>query len=125
MGTSYMLIEIIWRCNTYLAMGVVGAIAGVLIGLINEVFTWETPLLAQCLIGMIIATSLELISGCILNLGLHLNMWDYSNIPCNFLGQICLPFAIAWLFLSLIVILLDDFIRWKLFKEEKPHYIIF
>lgn len=125
MGLIYMSIEILYKGNTYLAMGIIGGIDGVLIGLINKVFKWETPLWIQCFWGMCIITLSELISGLILNLWLGLNYWDYSNLPYNFLGQICLQFTIAWYFLSLLGIFLDDFLRWKLFGEEKPHYRIF
>lgn len=125
MALLYMSIEVVYRGHTYLAMGIVGGIDGLLIGLINKVFKWETPLWKQCFIGMLIITTSEFISGCILNLWLGLNMWNYSKIPFNVLGQICLPFCIVWYFLSLVAIFLDDFLRWKLFGEEKPHYIIF
>lgn len=125
MGLIYMLIEIIFRGYTFMAMGGLGGIDGVLIGQINKVFKWETPLWLQCTIGMCIVTASEFIAGCFLNLLLGLNMWDYSDLPFNFLGQICLQFCIAWFFISSICILLDDFLRWKLFREEKPRYVLF
>ncbi|MFT5875294.1 MAG: hypothetical protein ACI8WT_004277 [Clostridium sp.] len=31
----------------------------------------------------------------------------------------------TWFFVSLLGIFIDDFIRWKLFKEAKPRYKIF
>jgi hypothetical protein len=36
MGLTYMWIEMLFRSRTYLAIGVIGSIDGVLIGLINE-----------------------------------------------------------------------------------------
>jgi len=35
----------------------------------------------------------------IFNILLEKNVWDYSHIPLNFLGQICLPFSGAWFML--------------------------
>ena len=70
-------------------------------------------------------TFYEFIFGVILNIWLGLNIWDYSNLPFNILGQICIPFSTIWYFLSIIGICLDDFFRWKLFNEEKPRYKIF
>ena len=120
-----MTIELAFRGYTFIAMGAIGGIDGILIGQINKAFKWKTPLWIQASIGMCIITLSEFISGCILNLWLGLNMWDYSSLPLNILGQVCLPFSIVWFFISLICILLDDFLRWKLFDEEKPHYKMF
>ena len=53
-------------------------------------------------------------------LGLHI--WDYSTMPLNIFGQICLPFSLAWMGLSGVAIILDDYIRYWFFNEEKPHY---
>ena len=103
-------------------MGVLGGICFICLGLINEILSWETPLVLQMLIGGTIITVLEFITGCIVNLWLGWNVWDYSNLPFNLLGQISLFSSIGWIGLSLVGIVLDDFIRWKFFDEEKPHY---
>ena len=55
---------------------------------------------------------------------LELEVWDYSNLPFNFMGQICLPFSFAWTLLSGVAIVVDDYLRYLLFGEEKPHYKI-
>ncbi len=94
------------------------------VGLINEVLSWETPFVIQCLIGGAIITAVEFITGCIINLWLKWDVWDYSNLPFNILGQICLPFFFIWVFLSAPAILFDDCIRYKL-GEEKPRYKLF
>lgn len=124
MGSVYMLVEILFKGSTYWEMGIVGGIAGFLVGLINKIFTWETPLILQGFIGMLIGTTVEFISGCILNLWLHLNIWSYSDLPFNLCGQICLYFMIAWYFLSFLGIFVDDYVRWLLFGETKPSYRI-
>lgn len=49
-------------------------------------------------------------------------IWDYSDKPLNLYGVICLENSVYWYFLSGVAIVLDDFIRWKYFGEEKPHY---
>ena len=121
----YMVIEILYRGYTHWTMGVVGGICFLLIGLINEYLSWETPLWLQGIIGASIITVLEFISGVVLNIWLDLGIWDYSKIPFNLLGQICLTFTIAWFFLSIAAIILDDYLRYWLFKEEKPRYKLF
>ena len=121
----YVSIELLYRGYSHWTMGVLGGISFVSIGLINEVLSWNTPLALQALIGSVTITFYEFIFGVILNIWLGLNIWDYSNLPFNILGQICIPFSVIWYFLSIIGICLDDFLRWKLFNEEKPTYKIF
>ena len=65
----------------------------------------------QSLICAIIITIAEFIAGIILNVWLGLSIWDYSTMPLNIEGQICLPFAILWYILCLIFIPLFDHIR--------------
>lgn len=124
-GSAYCGIEILYRGNTHWTMFIVGALCFVLIGYINEIFSWDMALWKQMLIGGCIITTLEFISGCIINLWLGWNVWDYSSLPLNILGQMCLPFFFLWVLLSLVGIILDDVLRWLIFKEEKPHYKLF
>ncbi len=106
-------------------MILVGGVAFYLIGCLNEYIAWDMPLYKQMLIGAIIVTLLEFISGIIVNLLLQWHIWDYSNMPFNILGQICLPFSIIWFFISLLAIILDDYLRYWIFHEEKPRYYIY
>lgn len=123
-GLIYVFFELIWRGYSHWTMFIVGGICFVLIGLINELFTFEIPLIIQMLISAATITLIEFFSGCIINLWLGWNVWDYSNLPLNVAGQICLPFAILWFFVSAIGIVLDDYLRYWLFGEEKPKYEI-
>ena len=94
------------------------------VGLLNEVWQWETGLIRQVLIGTVIATVGEFVTGCIVNLWLGWNVWDYSELPFNILGQITPQFILLWIPIILIAIILDDMLRWKFFREEKPRYWI-
>ena len=125
-GFVYFIIETIWKGHlTHWSMFVVAGIIGVLIGGINEYIPWEMPFFLQCGIGTVIATVIEGISGLILNVYLDLNIWDYSNVPFSFFyQQCCLPFCVAWFILSGACIIVDDYIRYKIFNEEHPHYIL-
>ena len=109
-GLTYGLIEILWRGYTHPSMVIVGGICGLLIGLLNEK-NKKMNLLLQMVEGMVIVTVLEFVSGIVLNLCLGLNVWDYSNMRFNLLGQVCPQFCIAWFFLSYFVIRIDDFLR--------------
>ena len=117
-----MGIEILWRGRTHWTMGIVGGICFVLIGLINEIFTFEMYMLTQAIIGSILVTIIEYISGCIINIHFGLGVWDYSNLPFNIHGQVCLLFSFLWIILSVIAIYADDILRNKLFGEEMKKY---
>ena len=93
-----------------------------MLGGLNNWLPWEMPLLWQIIIGTAIVTAAEFVVGCILNLWFGLGIWDYSNLPGNILGQICPQFALAWAGLSLIAIVLDDYIRYWLWGDERPYY---
>ena len=121
-GSIYYGIEMMWRGRSHPAMILVGGLCFVYIGLINEIFPWTMSIWKQMLIGDAIVLFIEFISGCILNLWLGLAIWDYSNEPFNLLGQICLLFAVIWLPLILIAIILDDWVKYLLGKGEKQHY---
>jgi uncharacterized membrane protein len=121
-GMAYYLLEILWRGRSHWTMIFVGGICFLLCGLLNEVFTWEMPLWMQMLICSISITGVEFVAGCVLNLWLHMGIWNYENMPCNVLGQVCLPFTILWFFVSLIAIVLDDWLRYRFFGEERPRY---
>lgn len=78
-GSIYILIEFLWRMimnkpPTHWAMFIVGGLAFLIIGEINE--RLDIPLLVQSFIGMVIIVLLEFISGCILNIWLGLHIWD-------------------------------------------------
>ena len=124
-GCVYFLIEMAWRGHSHWTMAVLGGVCFVLIGVINEFIPWNMPLVLQGAIGSGIVTLLELVSGIILNLWLGLGIWDYSNMPFNLLGQICLPFTLLWVALSIVAVVLDDWLRYWLFGEDRPTYTLF
>lgn len=121
-GSIYYFIEICFRGYSDISMFCLSGILGCLIGGLNEYIPWDMSFVKQCLIGATIVTVAEFISGIFLNIIFGLQIWDYSNMPFNLLGQICLPFSIAWIFLSALCIVIDDYIRYWFFGEEKPRY---
>ena len=121
-GAIYFCLEYIWRGHlTHWSMFILGGLVGVLIGGINEKIEWDMPFFQQCTIGMGVAIFSEAVAGIILNIFLQLNIWHYTKLTF-FWNQCSLPFCIIWFILAMVCIVLDDFLRWKLFGEEKPHY---
>lgn len=123
-GLLYGSIEILWRGYTHPSMIVVGGIGFLLVGGINDWFPRQISIIGQGLIGGTIITGLELLSGLFLNVYLGFRIWDYSDLPLNVMGQICVPFWGLWCLLAVAAIVVDDYLRYWLFEEAKPHYKI-
>ena len=123
-GSTYCGLEVIWRGYSHWTMLVLAAVVFIIVGLLNEVWSWQTSLALQVATGTALATALEFITGCIVNLWLGWDVWDYSDMPGNLMGQICPQYTLLWAALVLVAILLDDYIRWRFFGEEKPHYTL-
>ena len=123
-GLLYIILELVWRGHSHWTMFVLGGLCFALIGLINELIPWCMPLWKQALIGVVIITGLEFLTGCIVNLWLGWNVWDYGDMPLNLLDQICVPYILLWIPVSLAAIFLDDWLRYWMFGEEQPHYCL-
>ena len=87
-GFAYGGIEIMSRGYSHISMFVAGGICFILIGLINETKSYEIALIKQMVISAAIITAVELVTGLVVNVWLGLKVWDYSNRPLNFMGQI-------------------------------------
>lgn len=124
-GLMYMGVEILFRGYTHFSMFLVGGLCFVLVGGINEKLPWNMAFVSQMMIASVLVTLVEFVAGVILNLMLGLGVWDYSSLPYNLFGQISLIFSVGWFFLSAIGILLDDWLRYLIYGEERPHYKIF
>lgn len=123
-GFTYGAVEILSRGFSHISMFLAGGVCFIGIGLINEVLPEDTSLISQMFLSAIIVTLVEFLVGCVVNLWLGLHVWDYSKLPYNLYGQICLLFSCFWFFLSLPAIFLDDYLRYKVFKEDKVKYKI-
>ena len=56
-------------------------------------------LIKSCFIGAFVITAIEFAVGIFDNIIMDWNVWDYSDMPLNVLGQICLPFSVLWFLL--------------------------
>lgn len=97
----YPLLEILWRGHTHSSMALAGGLSLTLINIICCGKMRKKSLAARCAAGSLIITGIEFTVGVWVNLLLHLNVWDYSALPMNILGQVCLPFSVIWFVLTI------------------------
>ena len=121
-GFAYFYMEIIYRGYSHFSMILCGGLALIFCGLLNQSTDHTIPVLLQMFLSACIITALEFLTGYFVNIRMHWNVWDYSGLPYNLFGQICLAYSTIWLFLSLACIFIDDWIRWKIFDEPKASY---
>lgn len=117
LGVAYFMVELAWRLPKgqfpHSAMILVGGLCGVAVGAINQSPRFfNTPVWVQSLIGTGLTLAVELVSGLILNRWMGLGIWDYTGLPGNICGQICIQFAFAWLLIMPFAIWLEDRLRW-------------
>lgn len=125
-GGLYMTLELICRQRTEYHMFYLAGIIGLLLLVINEWLSYDTDFILQVIIGGTVAILGELVCGLLFNQDFHI--WDYRNLPYNFMGQIQLYFSLLWYVLSAICIPVLDYIDYHMFPRrgiEKPYYVIF
>ena len=106
---GYGTIEILWRGYTHPTMLVAGGVCFCLFYLISQIFK-GSHLITKALIAAVSVTVVELCFGVIFNLLLDFKVWDYTSVPLNLFGQICLRFSFMWLFLSLVFLPVADMV---------------
>ena len=57
-------------------------------------------------------------AGLVLNCLLGFDIWDYSNVPLNLLGQVCLPYSFLWMGISLPAMALCELCREDSLEEQ-------
>ena len=123
-GSVYVEIELLYRGYTHWSMFILAGIVFITVGWMNEyIFDWHTQFGWQVLIATLWATGLEYVCGVILR-HFGLQVWDYSNVPLNVDGLICVPFMSVWAVLMVVAIVIDDIIKFYFFEGSRPHYHI-
>lgn len=118
-GLAYGILEIIWRGETHISMFLVGGLCFLMISLIDADLPGGSILLKAPLCAAAV-TATELVSGVIINIVMKLDVWDYSSLPFNLWGQICLPFSAMWLGLSAPAAIVGRLLKYLVFDEELP-----
>lgn len=121
-GAVYYSFEVMFRGFSHWSMFILGGICLLFFYLQGKVSKWREPLWKQTLRCIIFVTSMEFITGIIINKWLHYGVWDYSDQPLQLFGQICVPFTVIFSGLCVLGILLSGYIAYYLYGEPKPHY---
>ena len=100
-GTAYGLIEVLFRGHTHWTMVLTGGACVTTLYLLLGWFDTQ-PLTTAALVGTAVITLYEFAVGCIVNLRLGWNVWDYSGMTGNVMGQICPQFSLVWFFLCFV-----------------------
>ena len=112
-ATGYGLIEVLWRGYTHWSMLCAGGICFVFFSKISE-FINKANIFFKAVIGSGFITTIEFTFGVIFNILLKKNVWDYSKLPFNIGGQVCLLYSFLWGIFSLIFIPVAEYLKKKL-----------
>lgn len=121
-GSVYIEIELLYRSYTHWSMFVLAGFVYITVGWMNEhIFDWYDDMIKQVGVATIYATACEYACGLILR-HFGLVVWDYSNMPLNISGLICVPFMGVWAVLMIVAIVADELIKYYFFSGLRPHY---
>lgn len=121
-GIAYFYMEIAFRGYSHFSMLICGGLCFVTVGyagrrILGKCKRIITALPLVMLVGMMIITFYEFVTGILVNVVLGWNVWDYSGFRYNLMGQICLVYSMLWSLLSLLCLYLDIVIRKYIFDE--------
>ena len=91
-GSGYVGLEFLWRGRSHISMFLAGGVCFLLLGQLDRA---KFSPAVKCLLGAAVITAVELVAGLLANRD-H-RVWDYRQMPCNFLGQICLGYSLLWI----------------------------
>ncbi len=98
-GSAYVTLEWLWRGWSHISMFFAGGVCFLLLGKLNSLRP-RLNLLLRGVVGAGIITMVELTAGLLCNRSYR--VWDYRHLPLNYHGQICLPFSLLWIPISLL-----------------------
>lgn len=115
-GGMYYCIEVMYRGYSHWTMFLLGGLCFGWVDLICEKFTRLKSLWQKMLVSALGITLMEWFTGCIVNLWLKWNVWDYSALPMQIMGQVSLLFSLFWFLLSYPAIRFCESIRVLFFE---------
>ena len=87
------MLELLWRGFTHWSMFVLGGVCYLLVGRVAVWCCGRLPMWFCCATNTLLITALEFVTGCLVNLHLGWDVWDYATQPLNLMGQVCIGFS--------------------------------
>lgn len=112
-GVGYGTLEMLWRGRTHWTMIIAGGICFVIFSKIAKKYK-KRNIMFKSLLCALSVTAVEFVFGLVFNIILGMDVWDYSGLPLNFLGQICLLYTALWMILATAFLPLADVMNKKL-----------
>jgi uncharacterized membrane protein len=112
-GVGYGTLEMLWRGRTHWTMIIAGGLCFVIFSKIAKKYKNKNIMFKSFLCALSV-TAVEFIFGLVFNILLGMNVWDYSGLPLNFLGQICLLYSMIWMVLATAFLPLAELLNRKL-----------
>jgi uncharacterized membrane protein len=116
-GAAYFSLELLYRGRSHESMFLAGGLCFLMIGHLNRVEP-RLPLPLRAVVGALIVTMVELGIGMTANR--QHQVWDYRDLPGNFMGQICPLFTALWVPLSLVAAVLFQQMEGQLDNKMSP-----
>ena len=104
-GFCYICIEMAWRGYSHWTMFFTGGICFLILVRFLQIIE-NRSLIEKCVFSALIITIVEFLVGCVVNILFKMNVWDYSKMPFNILGQVCLLYSVLWGILSIPIVYL-------------------
>lgn len=118
-GLCYVVLELLWRGWSHMSMFFAGGTCFLLLGSLEQAQP-RLPLPLRGIFGAVLITSVELLWGLLFNRSYQ--VWDYRETLFNFHGQICLPFFLLWIPLSLVGMQLFNLCSELLLLARQLHF---
>ena len=112
-GFGYVGLELLWRGRSHISMFLAGGLCFLLLGQLDRT---RLSFSAKCLLGAVVITAVELLAGLLTNRD-H-QVWDYRQMPFNFLGQVCLSYSLLWIPVSFGAMLLHRLFAHKIRRAD-------
>lgn len=112
-AVGYAVIELLWRGRTHWSMMLAGGICFIIFSLIAEKLR-EQRLLYKAILAALAVTAVEFVFGVVFNIILKMDVWDYSGVPLNLFGQICLLYTVIWGILAFAFVPFASFLNKKI-----------
>ena len=110
-GTAYVGLELLWRGRSHSSMFAAGGLCFLLLGKLRRVKLHPAT---KSMLGASVITAVELGTGLMVNRN-H-RVWDYRDMPANLAGQVCLPYSLLWVPVSMAAMTLHGLVdrNWQI-----------